>query len=150
MGEQIWTVVETVGSYRDQRGAVAKAIGASLAVHTLGIGAALAAAFAIDPAGFAWAMSVLIPLGLLANAIPITPGGLGVGEAAFDSLFGLAGLSGGAEIMLAWRLFILAFGLVGLVFYLSGHRDFIKTGHDGSESTRSVNHLDEPDAPRPG
>ena len=32
-------------------------------------------------------MLLLIPIGFLANSLPVTPGGLGVGEAAMESLF---------------------------------------------------------------
>ena len=73
-------------------------------------------------------MAVLIPLGHLANTLPITPGGLGVGEAAFNKLFALAGLEGGAETLLGWRLLTLLLGLVGLVFYLQGRKRFVHAG----------------------
>jgi hypothetical protein len=63
-------------------------------------------------------MALLIPLGFVANALPLTPGGLGVGEAAFDQLFQLAGFSGGAVALLGWRLLMLLIGLPGLVVYI--------------------------------
>jgi len=47
---------------------------------------------------------VLALFGMLANALPVTPGGLGVGEAAFDRLFNLAGFTGGASMLLGWAL----------------------------------------------
>jgi uncharacterized membrane protein YbhN (UPF0104 family) len=70
-------------------------------------------------------MSVLIPLGFTANALPFTPGGLGVGEAAFNKLFALAGLTGGAEALLGWRLLTILIGLLGLAFYLQGRKRFV-------------------------
>jgi uncharacterized membrane protein YbhN (UPF0104 family) len=80
---------------------------------------------ALDPAGFAWAMVLLIPLGFMANVVPLTPGGLGVGEAAFDGLFRLAGFSGGAELLLAWRLLTVLPAAVGLVVYFQAGRRFV-------------------------
>ena len=62
-------------------------------------------------------------LGMLANALPITPGGIGVGEAAFDWLFGLLGYNGGAQLILAWRISILPICFLGAVFYMLGKRE---------------------------
>lgn len=59
-------------------------------------------------------------LGMFANAVTITPGGLGVGEAAFDRLFVEAGLIGGAAMMILWRVGMLPLCLLGLAFYLGG------------------------------
>jgi uncharacterized membrane protein YbhN (UPF0104 family) len=79
----------------------------------------------------------VIPLGLLANGIPVTPGGLGVGEAAFNQLFRMSGLSGGAEVLLGWRLLSLVGAAVGLVFFLKGKSRYVSgqstTSTRGSE-----------------
>ncbi len=98
------------------------AIAISLLAHTLSIIVMMLLADAISVNGSAWEMCVLIPFGFVANAIPLTPGGLGVGEAAFESLFSLAGLSGGAEVMLSWRLLTFLTGLIGLMLYLKGRQ----------------------------
>ena len=55
----------------------------------------------------------LMPIGLITVAIPIAPGGIGIGHAAFESLYQLAGFSGGADI---FNLFI----IVQLGVYLLG------------------------------
>jgi len=62
--------------------------------------------------------SLLALLGMLANALPITPGGLGIGEAAFEGLFLLDGYAGGAQLILAWRLGMLPLCLVGCLLYI--------------------------------
>jgi uncharacterized membrane protein YbhN (UPF0104 family) len=61
-------------------------------------------------------------LGLLANALTITPGGLGVGEAAFEGLFRTVGYDGGARLILAWRVGMLALCSVGCALYIAGSR----------------------------
>jgi hypothetical protein len=62
-------------------------------------------------------------LGMLANALPVTPGGIGVGEAAFEQLFALAGgVAGGAMLILSWRIGMLPICLLGLIFYAFGIR----------------------------
>jgi hypothetical protein len=44
------------------------------------------------------------PIIMVANYVPLTPGGAGVGEAAGERLFGLFGLVGGSEVMLLSRI----------------------------------------------
>jgi uncharacterized protein (TIRG00374 family) len=55
----------------------------------------------------------LMPIGLITVAIPVAPGGIGIGHAAFESLYQLAGFSGGADI---FNLFV----IVQLGVYLLG------------------------------
>ena len=121
----IRTVLETLVVLRGMPGTLAAAVGISLIVHTIGAGVVLLVAQAINPAGAAWEMSLLMALGSFANMVPLTPGGLGVGEAVLDRLFALAGLSGGAETMLGWRVLLVAVSLLGLVFYLQGGSRFV-------------------------
>jgi len=119
------TVLDTLAAFRGRPGTVAAGLGISVLAHTIAIGVALLVAHATAPAGAAWEMSLLIPLGSIANTVPLTPGGLGVGEAAFNHLFTLAGLSGGAETMLGFRVLMAVVSLPGLVFYLLGGRRFV-------------------------
>ena len=61
----------------------------------------------------------LMPIGLITVAIPLAPGGIGIGHAAFESLYQLAGFSGGADI---FNLFIIVqlgvFLLGGIPYFL--------------------------------
>ena len=60
----------------------------------------------------------LMPFGLITVAIPVAPAGIGIGHAAFESLYQLAGHSGGADV---FNLFV----IVQLsVFLLAGLREF--------------------------
>ena len=64
----------------------------------------------------------LMPIGLITVAIPVAPGGIGIGHIAFESLYQLAGLSGGADI---FNLFIIVqlgvFLLGGIPYFLYGN-----------------------------
>lgn len=64
----------------------------------------------LGPAAF-----VVTPLLTLVTAVPITPQGLGIGEAAADWLFREVGVNGGAEavalVRVAWGLATIPFGL---------------------------------------
>ncbi|HWP45487.1 MAG TPA: lysylphosphatidylglycerol synthase transmembrane domain-containing protein [Blastocatellia bacterium] len=124
-GKYVERVIHTVHICCRKPGALLAATGISLLAHTLSIVVILLVAWAMIPAGFAWRMSIMIPLGLLANTLPLTPGGIGVGEVAFNRLFAEVGLEGGAEVLLGWRLLMLLASLTGLLFYLQGRRRFV-------------------------
>lgn len=53
------------------------------------------------------------PIGLLANALPLTPGGLGIGEKGFDLLFQMIGGSEGGNSFLLSRVFLFAPAVFG-------------------------------------
>ena len=61
---------------------------------------------------------IIGPLVIIANTLPISPGGLGVGEGASAGLFALIGQAGGGNAMLLARFCIMFFALLGLPFYL--------------------------------
>ncbi|MBI2265953.1 MAG: flippase-like domain-containing protein [Armatimonadetes bacterium] len=65
----------------------------------------------------------VLPLCNLVNAIPLTPGGFGVGEAGFRALFLLFGSARGAELALLYHLefFLLSVGVGGLVYMFSDY-----------------------------
>jgi len=61
---------------------------------------------------------IVLPFGMIATVLPIAPGGLGVGHVAFDKLFSLIGLSGGANVFNVIALGQLALNLTGIIPYL--------------------------------
>lgn len=66
-------------------------------------------------------VSAVSPLGLMTNAIPLSPGGLGVGEKSFDMLYKAVGGENGAGAFLMTRIFLYCpsiFGGVFAAFYL--------------------------------
>jgi hypothetical protein len=62
--------------------------------------------------------SFVHPIGILATALPLAPGGLGIGHIAFDRLFIMAGLQGGANVFNVMVLSQLALNLTGIVPYM--------------------------------
>ena len=64
----------------------------------------------------------LMPIGLITVAIPVAPGGIGIGHAAFESLYLLAGHSGGADIFNVFVIVQLSVFLLGGIpyFFYSG------------------------------
>jgi uncharacterized protein (TIRG00374 family) len=125
LGRLLCRILRTVHSYRNSTAVIFQALLSSYVVQFLMVGVAMAVAQATNPAGADPVMLLLIPMGYLANSLPITPGGLGVGEAAMESLFAISGLSGGAETILGWRIVSIIVGFLGLVFYLKGEKRFV-------------------------
>jgi uncharacterized membrane protein YbhN (UPF0104 family) len=62
---------------------------------------------------------MLVPLGLMVTAIPVTPAGLGVGQVAFLSLFHMAGTSQGANLYTLYIACYVLINLSGALMYLS-------------------------------
>lgn len=58
----------------------------------------------------------IAPIGLLINAIPVSPGGLGVGESGFDILFSLIGGRNGGNVFLLSRVFLFSPAILGALF----------------------------------
>ncbi|HUJ31684.1 MAG TPA: lysylphosphatidylglycerol synthase transmembrane domain-containing protein [Candidatus Acidoferrum sp.] len=112
--------METIGFYRRSPTTLLSALGASLLANFSVVVVAALAVLALHPAYFSLKMCLVIPLGYIANSLPLTPGGLGVGESAFNSLFKLTGLGGGADALLCWRIWSLPIVILGFVFYLRG------------------------------
>jgi uncharacterized protein (TIRG00374 family) len=61
-------------------------------------------------------------LGLIASALPITPGGLGVGEAAAEALFRSVGVHGGAAQVAAWRAGMIGISIIGAILYIAADK----------------------------
>lgn len=113
-------IAGAVNTFRNHKGALLAAVIISLLGNGVMLSMFMSAGTVFLPDVAGQVVCFLSVLGMFANALPLTPGGLGVGEAAFDGLFGLLGVSGGAIIMLAWRLGMLPIGLAGGLFYISG------------------------------
>lgn len=58
------------------------------------------------------------PIIIIANTLPVTPGGIGVAEGASSFLYSTMGILGGANGMASTRVFIVLYALIGLPFYL--------------------------------
>ena len=66
----------------------------------------------------------LMPIGLISTAIPIAPGGIGVGHVAFESLYQLVGIAGGADIFNMYIIMQLAVYLLGGIPYFLYNSEF--------------------------
>ena len=99
------------------------ALGISMSVHALSMMffAALAAAITARDVPYS-AVASIYPLGILTIVVPISPGGIGVGHVAFDRLFAMIGISGGASVFNAYLIAQIAPSLLGVFPYLALRR----------------------------
>ncbi len=108
-------------SYRNRPGVIFATIGISILIQLLFlwfmgfIGRIL---YGVDQFDVAL-LAPVFPFGILVTAIPLAPGGLGVGHAAFEKLFALVGLPGGANVFNVYVLSQLMLNLTGIFPYLS-------------------------------
>lgn len=120
LGQHGQRAFTTIGAYRGAWATIGFAFVLSLLVQALVVIVFLLLARATGASSPTWAMLLAIPFGMLANAIPVTPGGIGVGEAAFAALFAAAGATGGAEALLGWRVITTIIDLVGGILFVLG------------------------------
>jgi len=112
--------LETIRSYRHSPKMLGSALGVSMLANLSLIGVTALGVLVVSPSALEMKMCLVIPMGYIANSLPLTPGGLGVGETAFNALFVIAGSHGGAEALLCWRIWSAIVGILGLIFYLRG------------------------------
>ena len=131
-------VIESLLEYRDRPRVVLRAIAVSSVAQALGCLAFYLSASALGYTDIPIRSCLLVvPLGLVATAIPVSPGGIGVGQAAFYALFTLVpGATGamGANICTVFQGLTLLMNLTGLVFYLTYKRESEREGFRGPAS----------------
>lgn len=107
----------SLAAYRRSPELLLTAIGASVFNHLLSCLAFYLAFQTIDRGAIPWGyFCLLVPLGLMTTVIPLSPAGVGVGQAAFYALFQLVPGGGGAAAANAFTIFQILLILV----YLSG------------------------------
>lgn len=110
-------------TYRYARAAIARSILLSLAIQGLSLGFFYLITYKIlGSAPEFGRIASIFPVGVLTTAIPVTPGGLGVGHVAFDRLFNMIGLSHGATVFNLYVISQLSLNLLGVIPYISLRR----------------------------
>jgi len=116
---RVW---DALYAFRSHRAALVGAWGLSLIGHTALCGLFIVVGAQAVAAAPVPHVCLLGLLGMLANVLPLTPAGIGVGEGAAAGLFALAGYRGGSELILAWRAGSLLLSVVGAVLWLPGFK----------------------------
>lgn len=66
----------------------------------------------------------IMPIGLITTAIPVAPGGIGIGHAVFETLYLLIDISGGADIFNLFIVIQLAVFLLGGIVYFTYNSEY--------------------------
>jgi hypothetical protein len=115
-------LLEAMVSYREKPGVLLQAIVLGLVNHMIAVYAFMLAARTIAPVPVGYQeMLFVVPLGLATTAVPISPAGIGVGQAAFFSLFsGMPGVSGrlGSEACTVYQFVMILVYLTGIGVYI--------------------------------
>lgn len=122
MGGYVRRGMDALYAFRAHGRAFALAFAVSLGGHALLLALVVLTGLVVLPDVPAGPLCFLTLLGMIANVLPVTPGGLGVGEAAIDGLFSLAGYGLGSPVIVAWRLAQLPLLVLGALFYAAGTR----------------------------
>jgi uncharacterized protein (TIRG00374 family) len=112
-------IYEGVRHYRSHRWTVVKALVLSILIHVMVASSCLLFAHAFGETSIErLAVYVIVPLGLLVTAVPVLPGGVGTGHAAFAFLFAFLGSQRGGDVFSLNVLMSFAIGAVGGLVYL--------------------------------
>jgi uncharacterized membrane protein YbhN (UPF0104 family) len=127
-------VLDAMAAHGKARGTLFFALILSLLANLALIVVTALGLYAVSPASFSARLAIVAPMGHLVNSLPLTPGGIGVGESAFNALFNLTGMNGGAETLLCVRLWNISVGLLGLFVYFFGLGRIVHPYEDGVDS----------------
>jgi glycosyltransferase 2 family protein len=132
----------TLVTYRQRMRAVALCVGLSALSHFALVFAFHSASRVFPPANPAVEQAtlaehmVVAPIGFIVQALPISPGGVGVGEAAFAGLYKLSGRpqSRGVISRLSLRVVEWIIGLIGYLVYLRMKKELPVVDEENGEA----------------
>ena len=132
-------VLDAMASYGKARSVLIGTLALSFLANLALIGVTALGLDTVNPGGLSWKLCLVAPIGHLVNSLPLTPGGLGVGETAFNALFALTGTSGGADALLCLRIWSLLVGALGLLNYIFGIGRIVhwQKDHPGADQAAS-------------
>ena len=122
-----WRVIKAVETYQGRPVALLVAVAAAVLGHLLSVGALAVIGMALDGVSLNFVDFALAgPVSFLTNMIPLTPGGLGLGEAAFAQI---CRLMANAEPAVAYGTIFFAFrSLLACVVLPVGFLSFLAHG----------------------
>ena len=114
-------VYQSIRSYQDDRSTILKCYLVSVAIQLAALVLFyLSAVILLGQQAIVFSQVALVfPIGIFTMALPIAPGGLGVGHVAFDRLLQMIGVDGGATVANVYILTLLLLNLVGVFPYLA-------------------------------
>lgn len=112
-------IYEGLKEYQNHRRPVFLMLAVSMVIHACTLSAYVLYCYALGETQLpALGLFVLMPLAMIVTVIPIAPGGLGTGHAAFLFLLRIMGSDRGADLFNLILLFQIALGMIGAIIYL--------------------------------
>jgi len=112
----------SLASYRQKPSALVAATAAGMSSFVLSCVTFYLAAHALGVENLPLRFLVLVPLGLLTTALPLSPSGIGVGQLAFAELFRVTSngeFTFGANVFTVFQSVVFVISLSGFFFYIS-------------------------------
>ena len=131
IGPTLGSLISSVRMYRDKKAVMVVIFCMSLGVHVTLSTAMFMTANALFTATPSWPEHlIIVPLSMVAGAIPLTPAGLGTFEGAMEYLYGIEMSNpettesvSGVLVALAYRLTTIAIAAIGVVYYWTSRRE---------------------------
>jgi len=149
IGPTIQQLISSIRMYRDRPLVMLVIVGMSMGVQSLFAIAIFLIAAAIFESPPALADHfIIVPLSMVAGALPLTPAGLGSFELAMDELYvhipaGGPGDAIGVLIAIAFRIVTIAIAAVGVVYYWICRREIQEVLHEVEETQAEPAEVDE-------
>ena len=113
------SIYNSIRNYRHHKSALFKALICSLILQTGAlVNFYIVSIYTVVPTLSISTIATIFPIGFFTVALPIAPGGLGVGHVAFEELIKLSGSTGGANAFNVYTLTQLFFNLFGCITYI--------------------------------
>ena len=145
VGHHAVRLIATVRVYRSRLPAVFVAVAMSLGVHSLLVIAVYCVAVGLPGNEPTFAEHFfIVPLNMVAGAIPVTPSGLGIMEGALEVLYRIVPKGDtiqpgtGTLVALGYRLATLGVAAIGAVYYLAARREVNAVMHNAEELADAV------------
>jgi glycosyltransferase 2 family protein len=129
-------LVVAAAAYRSERRYLFAGIVLSCCTHTIFVTSFWCIAQGLPVTAPSLANTFIIgPMSLAAGALPLTPGGLGVFEAALDKLFTEVGARAGDGFLvgLTYRVMTYVMAAVGAIYYVAARKTVIEVMHEADE-----------------
>jgi len=116
------TVLTTAAQSGADRAAILSAVAISFLIQQLMVLIGWCGAHVVDVPASLWEIGALLPATMIANSLPLSPGGVGIGETVGALGFSRLGYpaSTGSETLLLVRLASVSWAVPGLVVWLAG------------------------------
>ncbi len=109
---------EAIQVYRSYPGTLVAVFFLTLTIHGTIVTTFYFSAMALGVDLSIFEHSFVVPILMMVNGMPISPGGIGVGEAAAVTLYALMKVDSGGEILILFHIYVIITALLGLPFYL--------------------------------